>query len=268
MPWRSVKSFFMGTEIEGIYISPVPMMFAGSDSGAAKTQIRARRSASKAFSSPDARGTAQGDLDGYSQLDRIVGRVDQIPVLSRGTVPSSEQMRDQEAIRILLKFAAGGPAQLRACAAKVVRRILGIPTSAAYCRSICRTTFSPRRSPRQQGHLVYRAEDVTGSDRCGRRPCVDGDFHPRRNRRRSNATMLSDEIDNAPASIPLLNVGESKGRDFGSSQPAAEKDGEDSPITQPSNGSDIRRAPEAPAPVSARAGCPPECRSTSRSSHG
>jgi hypothetical protein len=47
----------------------------------------------------------------------------------------------------LLKLAARSAAQLRACTPEVMWRDTGIPRSAAFCRSICQTTFSPSRSP-------------------------------------------------------------------------------------------------------------------------
>jgi hypothetical protein len=83
---------------------------------------------------------------------------------------------------------------------------------------------------------------VAVSDASSRSPGINGDFHPHRNWRSSNATVLADEIDNAPASITLLDVPESKRRDFGSSQPAPKKNSEDGAIAQTANRRDVRRA--------------------------
>ena len=59
------------------------------------------------------------------------------------------------------------------------------------------------------GHAVTTQDGtkhvaVGNSGRC--RPNVDRDLHPCRHRCRADAPMLADEIDNAPASIALLQV--------------------------------------------------------------
>jgi len=56
--------------------------------------------------------------------------------------------------------------------------------------------------------------------------------------------VLADQIDDAPASIALLDMRECERRHFRSPQPATEKDGENRPISQAANGRDVRRAQE------------------------
>jgi|SRR5579871_1822362 len=66
------------------------------------------------------------------------------------------------------------------------------------------------------------AEYVSVGNSSGRGPRVDRDLHPIRHRRRTNPPVLSDEIDNAPATVALLNVCDCEGRDFGPAQSATE----------------------------------------------
>jgi hypothetical protein len=54
--------------------------------------------------------------------------------------------------------------------------------------------------------------------------------------------MLSDEIDDAPPAVPLLDVRERERRHFRSPQPTSEKDRQDGPITQSADCGDVGRA--------------------------
>ena len=53
--------------------------------------------------------------------------------------------------------------------------------------------------------------------------------------------MLADEIDDAPASVALLDVCESERCDLGPSKTAAEQDGENGAVAQASYGRRCRR---------------------------
>src|SRR5215469_4795367 len=56
----------------------------------------------------------------------------------------------------------------------------------------------------------HRTEDVAFDDARWHSPRIHRHFHPGWHRSRSGASMLADEIDNAPAAISLLNVREGK----------------------------------------------------------
>ena len=51
--------------------------------------------------------------------------------------------------------------------------------------------------------------------------------------------MLSNEVDNAPPAVPLLNVPERQHCNFGSAEPTAEKQGENGPVPEPLRGRDV-----------------------------
>jgi hypothetical protein len=68
--------------------------------------------------------------------------------------------------------------------------------------------------------------------------------YPRGHRRGPDAAVLSDEVDDAPASIALLNMDEGEGCDFGSTQAAAQKNSEDGAIAETSNRRDVGRTQE------------------------
>ena len=54
-----------------------------------------------------------------------------------------------------------------------------------------------------------------------------------------NSMMLSNEADNAPPAVPLLNVPERQHCNFGSAEPTAEKQGENGPVPEPLRGRDV-----------------------------
>ena len=74
------------------------------------------------------------------------------------------------------------------------------------------------------------------------RPSIDRDLHPNRQRHGANASMLSHQVDNIPATIALLNMRESKRCYFGPPKTAAEKDRYDGAIAQPLHRPGIWRA--------------------------
>jgi hypothetical protein len=57
--------------------------------------------------------------------------------------------------------------------------------------------------------------------------------------------VLANKVHDAPAAIALLDVRERERRNLGSTQPAAEKNGKNSAIAQPTHRCDIRRIQEA-----------------------
>ena|SRR5947208_13243962 len=72
---------------------------------------------------------------------------------------------------------------------------------------------------------IHRAEyAAVGQAGCGG-PGVDSYLHPGRYRHRANAAMLPDKIDDAPATIALLDVCDRQRRYLGTPEPAAEEDG-------------------------------------------
>jgi hypothetical protein len=66
--------------------------------------------------------------------------------------------------------------------------------------------------------------------------------HPHWHRRSAHAPVFSDEIDNTPAAVALLDMRERERRHFGPSQPAPEKNREDRPVAQPGDRRYVGRA--------------------------
>ena len=58
----------------------------------------------------------------------------------------------------------------------------------------------------KRARAIHRLEGVAIGEAGGRCPRIYRDSHPRGHRRGSDATMLSDEIDDAPASVALLRM--------------------------------------------------------------
>src|SRR6266404_2182059 len=167
-------------------------------------------------------------------------------ILSRAQIPlCSLNRRVAEQKLDLLKLAAGSSAKLGARASQVV----GCDAGNANCRGIL-----PEHLPDDllaqafacyAARAVHRAEYVTINDSSARRPCVNRHFHPRRHRRGPNPTVLSDEVNDAPPSVTLLDMSERERRHLRSSQPAAEEDGKNGTIAQPANRRDVGRAEES-----------------------
>lgn len=86
---------------------------------------------------------------------------------------------------------------------------------------------------------IHRPENVTLRQICGNGPRIDGYFDPGWHWRGADASMLTDQIDDAPAAVALLEVGERERGHFGSSQAAAQQHGEDGSVTQPAEGRSI-----------------------------
>jgi hypothetical protein len=88
---------------------------------------------------------------------------------------------------------------------------------------------------------IHSPEDVAIRDAASRSPGIDRDLNPRRHRRRSDAAVLANEVNDAPAAVALLDMCERQRRHLRSSEPTPEKNGEDGAIAQAPNGADVWR---------------------------
>jgi len=91
----------------------------------------------------------------------------------------------------------------------------------------------------------YGKENATLGHTRRRCPCVDCNLDPGRHRRRPNSAVLAYQIDDAPTSIALLEVGERQRGHLGTPQPAAQENGQDGAVTQSADRRDIRRAQQS-----------------------
>jgi len=130
----------------------------------------------------------------------------------------------------LRKFAPGRATQLGACAPQIMRRD---------ARNANLGCIPPERLPDDLfaealagdgASAIHRAENMTGGDSRRRSPRVNRHFHQVWHRRRSDAPMLSDEIDDAPAPVALLDARRRERRHFRASQPAPEKNRKDGTV--------------------------------------
>ena len=91
---------------------------------------------------------------------------------------------------------------------------------------------------------VHWSEYVPVSDPgCGS-PRVGRHLHPCRHRDRPHTAVLSDEIHDAPPSVPLLNVGNGERSHLGPPQPAAQEDRQDRAVAQALGRGGVRRVQE------------------------
>src|SRR5580704_6313389 len=98
----------------------------------------------------------------------------------------------------LLKLTAGSTAQLRARAAQVVGCDAGDTDFGSVLPEHRPDDFFAEALTGDGARAVQRTEHVTDGDPGGRRPRVDGDFHPSRHRCRADPAVLSDKVDDAP----------------------------------------------------------------------
>jgi hypothetical protein len=103
----------------------------------------------------------------------------------------------------------------------------GTPVASAYCRSICQTTFSPKRFACHPVGSVHRPENIPIRATRRGRPGIDRNLHPGGHRHSADAAVLANHIDDAPAVIALLHMRVSERRDLRPTKAAAEKNGED-----------------------------------------
>jgi len=198
------------------------------------------------------------------QFDPVVRRMYQI--LPGAQVPFGRLDRGMPEQHLdLLKLATGGPAQLGARPATIMRGDAGDTSIGGIPLEHLPDDFLGHGVTLNLVATVHRSEySAVRQTGCGG-PSIDRHLHPRRHRHSSDAAVLANEVDNAPAAIALLDVRERQSRDLGTPEPAAEQDGEDCTITQPL----CRRYPVrrgATAPVAATASCRRGCRRILRSS--
>jgi len=74
------------------------------------------------------------------------------------------------------------------------------------------------------------SKQPSGRKAGGGDPCVDGRFDPVGHRHGSNVSALTDEIDNGPMFLALLQMGELQICQFAAPKSAAEQDGENCPV--------------------------------------
>ena len=154
------------------------------------------------------------------------------------------------------RYAADHGARGRGC------HLGGIPPEHLPDDLLAQTLATDTRPP------VHGTEHVTVGDAGRRCPRIDRHLHPGRHRRGADPPVLSDEIDDAPAAVALLDVRERERSHFRSPQPAAQKNGQNGAIAQPAKVRDVRRVQQRSAPVAATASSRRGCQSFSRSSRG
>jgi len=148
----------------------------------------------------------------------------------------SEQQLD------LLQLAASGPPELCASASQIMGRDSGDTDRGGILLEHLPDDLFAKALAGYGAGAIYRAEGVPGGDAGGRCPGVNCHLDPRRHRRGANAAVFSHEIDDAPASIALLDMGGRECRHLRPAQPAAEKDSEDGTIAQTADSRDVGRA--------------------------
>src|SRR5258708_27222204 len=131
----------------------------------------------------------------------------------------SEQQLD------LLQLPTRSPAELGARSATIMRRDAG---DASIGRIL------PEHLPDDlfgHGFALYLVPSINRAEyaavgQAGRRgPAVDCQLDPGRHRNRAHATVLANEVNDAPTTIALLNVCKRERRHFRSSDPASEDNG-------------------------------------------
>src|SRR5437870_4566718 len=125
----------------------------------------------------------------------------------------------------LFKLAACGPAGLCAGPASVMRREAG---HASISRILLEHLPYDLLGYGLALYLVasiHWAEYAALGQAGDESPGVDCDFHPGRHRHGADAAVLADKVDDAPATVALLDVCECECRHLRSPEAAAEEDG-------------------------------------------
>ncbi len=117
----------------------------------------------------------------------------------------------------------------RRCGADCAAQCLGPPPLSRIPGAVARDLFA-EDSAANLVAAVHCAEHLAIADAGGRGPCIDRDLDPRRHRDRPNPPVLSEEVNNAPATVPQLNVPDGKRRNLRPPKTTAQKNGEDRPI--------------------------------------
>lgn len=132
----------------------------------------------------------------------------------------------------LLEFAASSAAQFCARAAQVMRCEAGNTDLGRLLAEHLPDDLLAKAVAGNTVAAAHRTEHLPIGDSGGCRPSVNRDFHPVRHRSRADSTVLADEVDNAPAAIPLLDVRERERCHFRSAQSAAEQHSEYGAVAQ------------------------------------
>jgi hypothetical protein len=141
----------------------------------------------------------------------------------------------------LFQLPAGGPAQLRACATKVVGRDSSDAGGFRVALEQLPDDLLAEGGSLSLAPSVDGAEHVAVANGGGSRPRVDGDLHPRRHRDCSHPAVFPAQVHDAPATVPLLDVSERQRRHLGAPQPTAQEYGQNRPVTEALRGGSVRR---------------------------
>jgi len=114
----------------------------------------------------------------------------------------------------LFQLAAGGATQFGARAAKIVWSDAGNSDFGRVLPEHMPDDLLAQVLAGNRARAVHGSEDVPSGNARRGSPGIDCDFHPIRHGRGTNSPVLPDQIDDAPASITLLDVRESQRRDF------------------------------------------------------
>jgi hypothetical protein len=155
-------------------------------------------------------------LNRNPQPDRVVRRVRQILPSAQIPLGGLNRCMTEEQLD-LLKLAAGRAAQLRAGTSQVMGCDSGDANLGCIAPEHLPDDLFAEAFAGDAAVPFHWPKNMTGSDARGRSPRINRLLHPSRHRRGADASMLSNEIDDAPASITLLNMRERERRHFGTS---------------------------------------------------
>ncbi len=106
----------------------------------------------------------------------------------------------------LLKFAAGRAAELGTGTPQVVRRNAGNANLSRVTPEHLPHDLLAEALASNCAATIHRTEYVPAGNTGSRRPRINRHLHPRRHRRSADTAVLSNEIDNAPTTVALLDV--------------------------------------------------------------
>jgi len=142
----------------------------------------------------------------------------------------------------LLKLAATTTAKLRACAAEIVGRDTRYTCCLGVVLYELPDDLFAQHFACDSVSAINWTEDVTFRHTGRRCPSIDGHLNPGRHRNGADATVLADQVNDAPTAIALLQVREGECSHLGAPQTAAEKNREDSFVAQSPACRDVRGA--------------------------
>jgi hypothetical protein len=141
----------------------------------------------------------------------------------------------------LLQLAAGGAAQFRAGASKVMGRDAGDTDFRCVLAEHLPDELFAEQIARDAVATNYWPENTAIRNPAGRCPGVDRHPHPIRHRDGADPAVFANEIDDTPATVARLHVRHCERSNLGPAESAAEKNGEDGTVTEPTERGDIRR---------------------------